>query len=1121
MGAHGGGRSASVVADTVVSMTSDAAQLAVVRAAPEASAVVIGAPGTGKTTALADRVVHLLESGMKPEELLVLTPSRQAATALRDRLGVRVTQATPGPLVRSLASFAFQLVRGVTVQQGLEPPALLTGADQDRIFADLLAGDAEDGVRQWPETLSPSVRASKGFRSELRAFLAEITELGVAPGELEHSGREVWQAAADFLDEYRDVMGGMRVAHRDIPELLGEATGILATADAASLGPLASLRTVLIDDAQELTRGGVRLVRALRQRGVAVLAFGDPDISSGAFRGASPQLFADLAQVLGDVRVLDAAHRQSAVLTSLTRMVTQAIGAAGRVDHRRAPEQVEGDGVRTLVAPSPHEEIDRIAATLREWHLADGVAWSDMAVIAHDTRQIVTLETELAAREVPTRAAGVPRPLGSESTVRAIIEIVRLGLTDAEDRTAEMLAEALVSPFGGLDAVGLRRLRARLRHVELSDGGSTPARELLREALQHPHLFDRVDAPEARVAARFAETLSQLNAAAEAGETIHELLWRVWDRARSMSGVALQTAWRAAADLPGGAEVSRALDALVALFAAAKRFVERSPQEKPALFIRDILDSEVPEDTLSTPERPGLVTLMTPATALGAEFEAVVVAGVQDGVWPNVRLRGGMLETWRLGEWLTSVRTGSPEIVPGVLDRRRSALHDELRLFVRAISRARSRLVVSAVDDDDMSPSPFFSFLPVPPPVEADDQRFAHPITLRGLVSRHRRTLTTVSDPAELAAAAGQLRLLAEAGVPGASPDDWYGVAPASSTAPLRDLAAGPVKVSPSRLEAFEKCGLNWVVSALGGDTVSPPSAGIGTIIHEAMERVPDGDLDAMNAIVGEHWPELDFETEWIGRKERRRADLYVQRLHSYLQESIDEGGRVLGAETKFRFAVDLDTEEVIAAPESDAGAATSFTESSMIIGTPTDAGTAEPSAVEAEASRPTHAEGPRAVVSGVIDRLEAYPPGAGEHSAARGRGWVAMDRGERVVVVDLKTGKQDAKDLATDNKVVEHAQLAAYQIAVQQGLVPGADSAALGGARLVMVADTLAKADYRVAHQHTLDDDARAAFLHRVAEAGRGMAASSFTAQVEAHCADTMFRVTPCHIHTIPAVSA
>ncbi|OIJ33229.1 ATP-dependent DNA helicase [Microbacterium sp. LCT-H2] len=1069
-------------------MMSDAAQRAVITASPTASGVVIGAPGTGKTRTLVDRVVQLLEvEGMQPEEVLALTPSRQAATALRDRIGVRIGQATPGPLARSLGSFAFQLVRGAMVREGAEPPALLTGADQDRIIAELLAGDVEDGRIVWPPALSEPVRASKGFRSELRAFLAECTELGASPAELRATGDAVWTAAADFVEEYRTVLDALRSAHRDAADLLAEAAGILRTADAATLGALAPLRVVLIDDAQELTRGGIGVVRALLDRGIAVQAFGDPDISSGAFRGASPELFAQLAGALGTVHVLDGAHRQRPLLTALTRTVTQAIGVSGRVEHRRPPAPVAGDDeaeVSTFLAPSPYEEFDRIAGVMRDWHLSAGIPWDRMAVIAHDTRQVTALETELAAREIPTRAAGVQRPLGSEGIVRDIVGIVRLALTPDEERTVGAWEEALRTPFGGMDAIALRRLRARLRHLELGQGGSTPARELLRAAMSEPATLTLIDAPESRTAERFAETVAGVARAAAEGETIHDLLWRIWEQARAVDGRRLQVAWREISLLPTGAETARSLDALVALFDAAKRFVERTPNERPEVFVRDILDSEVPEDTLSSPERPGTVTLLTPATALGTEFDAVVVAGVQDGVWPNVRLRGGLLQTWRLADTVTAARSGLPAQVPDVLDRRRAALHDELRLFVRAISRARHRLLITAVDDDDLTPSAFFGFLPPPEPPERHASA-EHPLTLRGLVARYRRVLTTTPTESARREAAAQLAVLAREGVPGAHPHDWYGVTAPSTAAPLRDLAANGARVSPSAVESYEECGLNWVVSALGGDTVMPPTAGIGTIIHEAMERVPDGDLERMREVVEEHWPELDFETAWIGRKERRRADLFVDRLHSYLGEVRRDGGRILGSEVEFRFAVDV------------SGA------------------TAEPTVHPVGEDR-----GHRAIVHGYIDRVEAYPPGAGEHGPARGRGWQSMAGGPEgtTVVVDLKTGKTDPE---SDGGVVAHAQLAAYQIAVQEGLVPGAAPASLGGARLVIVSKTLAKSDYRVAHQHALDGEARSQFLNRVAEVARGMSAASFTAQVEAHCADTQRRVHPCRIHTVPAVSA
>lgn len=1067
----------SAPAASVGIMRSDAAQQQVIDAAVAASGIVIGAPGTGKTATLVARLVALVDrDGLAPEQVLALTPSRQAATRLRDVIGVRIGQATPGALSRSLASFAFQVVRGAMVHAGQEPPVLLTGADQDRIIADLLAGDAADDAEgrpsRWPAHLGVAVRSTTTFRSELRTFLAECTERGVTGAQLRAGDDPVWHAVADFLAEYRTVLGAMRSAHRDIPDLLVEAATLLRRAEGSALGPLAALRVVLIDDAQELTRGGVALVRALHDRGVAVMAFGDPDISSGAFRGASPELFHELATILGGVRVLDTPHRQVPALTALTRTITQAIGVAGRVEHRRAPDPVpdeQASAVTTFLASSPFEEADRIAGVLRDWHLRDGIGWAQMAVIAHDTRQILALETELAAREVPTRAAGVQHPLGQEQVVRDLLRVVDLALTPAEERTAEALAESLCTPFGGMDSLSLRRLRARLRHQELASGGSTPSSELLRQAIRTPLVLALIDAPEARAAERFATTLAEVAAGAAAAETAHELLWRVWDRAR------LAERWRAAAEEPGGADTARALDSLVSLFGAAKRFVERSPHEPAGTFIRDVLDSEIPEDSLAQVDRPHLVTLLTPATALGTEFEAVVIAGVQDGVWPNIRPRGGMLSTWRLDAE-----------DPGALDRRRAAMHDELRLFVRALSRARSRLVVTAVDDDNTGPSPFFALLPEPSPA-SDHPSAQHPLTLRGLVMAHRRTLTTSQVPVERTHAAQQLALLAREGIPGADPAHWYGVTGLSTQEPMRDLTAEAARVSPSRMEAFEECALNWVLSDLGADSVLPPSVGIGTIVHAAMEAAPTGGLEQMRAVLAAQWHELEFDADWIGRRERQRAEQVLGRVDEYVRSAGRDGGRVVASEVEFRFAVRVaegDDPELLLLAE----------------GEPPPVG--------------------HAVVHGFIDRVEAYPAGSGEFPDARSRGWQEMstEASERVVVVDLKTGKNEPE---TDGTIAAHAQLAAYQVAVQQGLVAGADPAALAGARLLLVAKDRTGSAFRIVHQHRLEDEARQEFLTRLAQAARGMSGGTFAAQVEAHCADTQGRRNLCLLHTIPAVSA
>lgn len=883
----------------------DAEQRVVVDWPAAASGLVVGAPGSGKTTTLLARVRELVASGVDPDEILVLTPTRPAATALRDPLALAVGRATSGALARSVASFAFQLVRAAEVRRGLEPPQLLTGGDEDQIIRDLLEGDALDeleGLSRWPAWLGPAIRATRGFRGDLRAFLAECTDLGVVSDDLVHLAERfdlpVWASLASFADEYRAVRSEMRGAHRDAADLAREAVAVLdeARVERGLLGRFSALRCILVDDAQELTAGGIDLLRACRGLGIGVVAFGDPDVGSGAFRGATPENFARLARELGTTAALGEPHRGTPEQIDLVRRVVTRIGAAGVVAHRRAPSGAVPQGsVRTYLLRSPAEEADAIARLLRERHVLDGVPWGSCAVIAHDSRQVATLEAELAAREVPARASGPGLALGVQRPVRDLVGLVELGMKDPDDWAPDEVVDALLGTFGGLDPIELRRLRTALRHDELGAGGARTATELLVSGVRFPLELETVDTREARRAARLGETLAALRAQALSRATPHELLWTAWER----SG--LSRSWREAVRGHGpiAEQADRDLDAVVALFQAAKRYTEREPDGEASVFLRAVLDSDVAEDRIEQPAVVDTVRVLTPAAAAGTAFDTVIIAGVQDGVWPNTRLRGGLLETWRLADAVQN-----PDLpAAGMLDRRRAAMHDELRLFVRALSRAGSLLVVTAVDDDDTGPSVLFEMLPAPEPAASIPE---HPLSLRGLVARHRRSLTAPRVPAtERAHAAGQLALLATAGVAGAAPEQWYGVAAPTSSAPLRDLTREDVRVSPSRLHALEECELDWVIADLGGDR-GGTTAGIGTIIHAALETAASSSEDDLWAVVDERWGELAFDAVWRERAERTRARELIRRLAAYLRRFDDAGGRLIGAERHFEVPIPI-----------------------------------------------------------------------------------------------------------------------------------------------------------------------------------------------------------------------
>jgi RecB family exonuclease len=649
--------------------------------------------------------------------------------------------------------------------------------------------------------------------------------------------------------------------------------------------------------------------------------------------------------------VLEERHRGTPWQAELVRRVTQRIGAVGVVAHRGGGDGSDSDpSVRALLLRSPAEEYDAIARLLRERHVHDGVPWGRCAVIAHDTRQVAALETELSAREVPARSSGPGRALGALRPVGDLLRLIDLATRDEWE--FDDVSAALLGTYGRLDPIELRRLRSTLRHAELAGGGERPGRELLLSAMRRPLEFDLLDTREARRAAQCARTLAVLRDDLEGGATAHELLWTAWDR----SG--LQRGWSELAHGHGplAEQAGRDLDALVALFQAAKRFVERSLDADPRVFVRSILDSDVAEDRLTAPVRDDAVQILTPAGALGLEFDTVVVSGVQDGVWPNTRLRGSLLDTWRL----TDAASRASADAAGVFDRRRSAMHDELRLLARALSRATERVVVTAVDDDDTGPSVFFEFFPDPERHVVD-----HPLSLRGLVARHRRTLTErgvrAASPAALHAA-GQLALLADAGVAGAAPAQWYGVAAPTSTGPLRDLAKEDVRVSPSRLHTLEECELNWVIGDLGGDP-GGTTAGLGTIIHAALEHSADSSEASLWAQVDARWGELAFEADWRERAEKTRARDLVRRLHLYLRRFEDAGGALIGAEPHFEVAIPIDDAEGF-----------------------------------------EHG----AILSGYIDRVELTPEGT-------------------VVIMDLKTGKREPQTDAkvVDNPQLGAYQLA------------------------------------------------------------------------------------------------
>jgi hypothetical protein len=347
--------------------------------------------------------------------------------------------------------------------------------------------------------------------------------------------------------------------------------------------------------------------------------------------------------------------------------------------------------------------------------------------------------------------------------------------------------------------------------------------------------------------------------------------------------------WRrtALAGGPSGMRADRDLDAVMALFEAAARFVDRMPLAGPGDFLAYLEGQDLPADTLAerAPDDDA-VTLATAQGAAGREWDVVAVAGVQEGTWPDLRLRSSLLGAQLLADVLDGraddgvLRGGGAPDGPRIAALRRAVLDDELRLFHVAVSRARRHLLVTAVRSPDELPSPFLDLVDPPDPA-ADGVRelteVPRSMTLPALVAELRATVT---DPGAGSrrrdAAARHLARLARAGVPGADPDDWFGLAGPTSQAPLR-ADGEPVPVSPSKVEQFQRCALRWLLESAGGTASSSTAQTVGTLVHELARHVPDGDLAQLLELLQTRIRRLGLVEGWVGDRERERAVTMVR----------------------------------------------------------------------------------------------------------------------------------------------------------------------------------------------------------------------------------------------------
>lgn len=651
-------------------------------------ALVFAGPGTGKTETLARRFASLVvDDGIDPGAILVLTFSRRATEGMLDRILLRLRERTGAELavselfVKTFHSFCSRLLDGDGLR--FRERDLLTPIKERLLWKGVTA-------RVPLRSFDADVRTSPAFASDALNLIAQLKGQGITPAELARvAGHDA--RLSDIVALYRALDDDrVRLRFSDFRDLVSDALAALAQPESPAsrwLRERGGFRHILVDEFQDSDKLQLQLLQRLAGEDRAqpnptpeICFVGDFNQSIYRFRGATPENIAAVRDEFRCDELTLRTNRRSA------QAILEVANRTPRLDPASltaAEDPAVAGSVLLERAFSPDAEVTRICQFVEE-RIAAGTPPREIAVLLRVSEPYTSRIVDgLDARGISV-AARPGAGFLEDPAVGAVLTTMRL-LGDVENKT--LWTSLLTNPVIGFRAVSVRMAFDAARRA----GIGYPISALQANPPFGVRPFDGFLASWRRIE-REAKTADAATLIASIARDF-DLLGPVrtgstppgWDPRSSPARLGVLA--EAAADLE---TTSQALG---------------SGRVGPARFVADIEEiAGLLNDPADIPpaESEG-VRVMSIHAAKGLEFDVVVVPQALDGVLPQ-RDRGHALLP---SASLRALRWISATLFAGVEE----AFQEECSLWYVALTRARREVLVTAAeadaDDIELPLSPF------------------------------------------------------------------------------------------------------------------------------------------------------------------------------------------------------------------------------------------------------------------------------------------------------------------------------------------------------------------------------------------------------------------------------
>lgn len=559
--------------------------------ATDGALLVLAGAGSGKTRVITHRVIHLIEKGIAPEQILAVTFTNKAAHEMRERVRALISEHASAaraaydslPLLTTFHSLGVRILREQHERLGLRRHfTIYDRSDSNRAIKAALEKAGYSSKQFEPRRILGIISRAKGDALSRLAF-----------GDRTRSYPE--EVAAEVWEQYERILRAEQAL--DFDDLLLKTLQLLQDHRAVREQYQARFRYLHIDEYQDTNRVQYEIVRAIAGEHANICAVGDIDQNIYSWRGADTSNIMQFERHFPGARVilLEENYRSTQTIVSASNTV---IGKnKNRIPKTVFTSNAKGGPLALYVAHNETDEAQFTAMTARSL-IAEGAPPSDIAVLFRTNFQSRVLEEAFLALSVPYQMLGVR--FFERKEVKDVLSFLRLAFNH---ESASDLARVINVPPRGIGKITLLKI-VEQRQSEFSSAVAISV-------------------------ARF-QALTQDIAECACTKPLSETLRFI------MTATGLEAALK-----KGGEEELEQLENLRELISLGTQYDHLAPESAVEQLLESAALQSDQDELKNQKDDADTVKLMTIHAAKGLEFPYVFITGLEEGLFPHERMDDG------------------------------------------------------------------------------------------------------------------------------------------------------------------------------------------------------------------------------------------------------------------------------------------------------------------------------------------------------------------------------------------------------------------------------------------------------------------------------------------------